>query len=201
MSHFWYRFAQCVTRISTAFSCILLLCIYSQTSKIHSGSGGGQRTKTVSSFYSLEFSTTSSHAGEIGSDVISEKSLPFERQTQRVSPPCLACLLSLIFFCVVCLLGQQMGTSHYHRSQFPLTDLTAIFSPFFTHTQTFSPFCKRQQKNQKISVRVPKRISADLFELCLFYGFTTWLTIVFVLACTFNHFSQATKRFLQSCGN
>ena len=50
-------------------------------------------------------------------------------------------------------------------------------------------------------MRVPKRISADLFELCLFYGFTTWLTIVFVLACTFNHFSQATKRFLQSCGN
>ena len=50
-------------------------------------------------------------------------------------------------------------------------------------------------------MRVPKRISTDLFELCLFYGFTTWLTIVFVLACTFNHFSQATKRFLQSCGN
>ena len=134
-------------RISTAFSCILLLCIYSQTSKIHSGSGGGQRTKTVSSFYSLEFSTTSSHAGEIGSDVISEKSLPFERQTQRVSPPCLACLLSLIFFCVVCLLGQQMGTSHYHRSQFPLTDLTAIFSPFLP--RLFPLFAKGNRKTRK----------------------------------------------------
>ena len=123
------------------------LCIFRQTSKIQC-IRGGQRTK--STVFSLLLSVLHHHMlldGEIGSDVISEKSLPFERQTQSLLSP--LALLSLIFFCVVCLLGQQMGTSHYHRSQFPLTDLTAIFRPFFIHTYTFSPFGKGNRKTRK----------------------------------------------------
>ena len=128
--------------------------------------------------------------GEIGSDVISEKSLPFERQTQSLLSP--LALLSLIFFCVVCLLGQQMGTSHYHRSQFPLTDLTAIFRPFFIHTYTFSPFGKGNRKTRKSLWEFQKRIYLNYASFIAFSG----LTILFVLlACTFSHFSQAIGRF------
>ena len=86
--------------------------------------------------------------GEIGSDVISEKSLPFERQTQSLLSP--LALLSLIFFCVVCLLGQQMGTSHYHRSQFPLTDLTAIFRPFLSIPTLFPLLEKAIEKPENL---------------------------------------------------
>ena len=143
MSHFWYRFAYCVTRISTAFSCILLLCIYSQTSKIHSGSGGGQRTKTVSSFYSLEFSTTSSHAGEIGSDVISEKSLPFERQTQRVSPP-LPGLLALSHLFLCCLpIGPANGNKSLSQITISSHGLDSYIQSFFHPYLDFFPFLQK----------------------------------------------------------
>ena len=126
------------------------MCIYSQTSKIHSGSGGGQRTKTVSSFYSLEFSTTSSHAGEIGSDVISEKSLPFERQTQRVSPP-LPGLLALSHLFLCCLpIGPANGNKSLSQITISSHGLDSYIQSFFHPYLEFFPlFAKGNRKTRK----------------------------------------------------
>ena len=122
------------------------MCIYSQTSKIHSGSGGGQRTKTVSSFYSLEFSTTSSHAGEIGYDVISEKSLPFERQTQRVFP--LACSLSSfsVLFAYWASKWEQVTITDHNFLSRTWQLYSVLFSPI---PRLFPLFAKGNRKTRK----------------------------------------------------
>ena len=120
------------------------LCIFRQTSKILC-IRGGQRTKSTVFSLLLSASSVLHHHmlldGEIGSDVISEKSLPFERQTQSLLSPCLA--LSHLFLC--CLpIGPANGNKSLSQITISSHGLDSYIQTFFYPYLHFFPFWKRQ---------------------------------------------------------